>query len=357
LQIANCKLQIDRKEDRAVAAARPRKRQFAICNLQFAICNCALLLLTAAPVRACDTPVYRYALEHWPADSYRAAVLHRGPLPAETQLLVDHLKERAASANLTVQVIDLDRPTKADFPERLRTIDVSKGPVLVLNYPAATKIEADVWSGPLRPEAVAALLDSPARHEVAGRLHAGETVWLLLEGGKKEADEAAAKVIGEGRPAAPASSLLRVRRDDPAERMLVRILLGSEPDLAGRAEPMAFPVFGRGRLLYALVGAGITADNVRRAASFLGGDCSCTVKRDNPGTDLLLAADWGDVEALPARAAVADAGATDEPAAQPAPAPGASWPRAALWVAVVFAGGLVLLTGTLALRARKQPPP
>jgi len=318
------------------------------------------LLLAVTPLRACDTPVYHYALENWPADSYRATVVHRGALAAKSQRLVENLKERAASANLTVQVIDLDRSSAADLSERLRTTDVSARPALVVSYPAAMKIETDAWSGPLTPEAVAALFDSPARRQAAARLHAGETVWLLLESGTKETDAAAAKAIEENRPAAPPSSLLRLRRDDPTEGVLVRLLLGSESDLAGRSEPMAFPVFGRGRVLYALVGAGITPDNVRRAASFIGGDCSCTVKRDNPGTDLLLTADWSDVRAVngspDVENPVCPAVAAGE-RAEAAPPNGSGLSRGALWVAVVFAGGLVLLTGTLALRSRKQPPP
>jgi hypothetical protein len=136
----------------------------------------------------------------------------------------------------------------------------------------------------------------------------------------------------------------------------VRQLLGSEPDLAGLSEPMAFPVFGRGRVLYALVGAGITAENVRKAAEFLGGDCSCTVKRDNPGTDLLLIADWGEIKPAVFRgdreSVVIGNGIHDKAA----PVPEGERSRAALWVAVGFAGGLVLLTGALVLRSRKQRP-
>jgi hypothetical protein len=309
------------------------------------------------PARACDTPVYRFALENWPADSYRATVVHRGALPSAAQPLIESLQERAGSANLDVQVIDLDHAGTADVPERLRRSDVSKGPLLVVNYPAATKIETDAWSGPLNSETVGALCDSPVRRQIADRLHAGETVWLLLESGTRDADAAAAKAIEENRPAAPPSTLLRLRRDDPAEGVLVRLLLGSEPDLAERREPMAFPIFGRGRLLYALVGAGITSDNVRQAGSFLGGDCSCTIKRDNPGTDLLLTADWSDVrpgnEAADATAPVSRAAAADTPVETAAPT-GSGTSRGALWVAVIFAGGLVLLTGTLALRSLKS---
>ena len=55
---------------------------------------------------------------------------------------------------------------------------------------------------------------------------------------------------------------------------------------------MAFPIFGRGRALYALAGKGITKENVWEASFFLAGDCSCQIKAENPGTDLLMAADW-----------------------------------------------------------------
>jgi hypothetical protein len=86
--------------------------------------------------------------------------------------------------------------------------------------------------------------------------------------------------------------LVRVPRGVAAEQPLVEMLLGSEPDLIEFDEPMVFPVFGRGRALLPLIGAGITADNVLESASFLVGACSCEVKDLNPGFDLLLAADW-----------------------------------------------------------------
>jgi hypothetical protein len=317
----------------------------------------ALGMLLVSPVWACDTPVYRYALESWPADNYRAVVVHRGPLAAEAQRLVDLLRERATSANLAVDLLDLEDPPEP-LPEKWRTIDLSAGPRLVLNYPTPAGIDAEVWSSGLTPEVVEALLDSPLRRQTVAHLRAGETVWLLLESGAKEADDTAAKVVGESPPESPPSALLRVRRDDPTEAVLVRQLLGSEPDLAGRNEPMAFPVFGRGRVLYALVGAGITAENVRKAAGFLGGDCSCTIKRDNPGTDLLLTADWGEIKPATLRgdreSAVIRDGTSETPV-ESAPEPTGGGSRAALWVAAVFAGGLVLLTGALALRSRKPP--
>jgi hypothetical protein len=72
----------------------------------------------------------------------------------------------------------------------------------------------------------------------------------------------------------------------------LKSLIHSESDLSDRDDPMVFPVFGRGRALFALIGQGITTDNVRGSASFLTGACSCEVKELNPGFDLLLATDW-----------------------------------------------------------------
>jgi hypothetical protein len=150
------------------------------------------------------------------------------------------------------------------------------------------------------------------------RLARGETaVWLLVESGDAEKDEAAAKVLAEelaelqnklqlpdltdspddqvvaNLPLRIEFSHLRVRRDDAAERGLVALLTASEPDLKDRPDdPMIFPVFGRGRALLPLIGAGITADNIADSASFLVGPCSCEVKELNPGFDLLLKAEW-----------------------------------------------------------------
>jgi hypothetical protein len=40
------------------------------------------------------------------------------------------------------------------------------------------------------------------------------------------------------------------------------------------------------------VGKGMTEDNIGKACAFLVGPCSCTIKRLNPGTDMLMTADW-----------------------------------------------------------------
>ncbi|MDO8943549.1 MAG: hypothetical protein Q7U75_10220, partial [Desulfobacterales bacterium] len=101
--------------------------------------------------------------------------------------------------------------------------------------------------------------------------------------------------IQDGPPLRVEFSLLRVRRDDPAEQGLVAMLIGCEADLAGLNEPLVFPLFGRSRAMLPLVGGGISPDNIRGSATFLSGACSCQVKELNPGFDLLITANWNDL--------------------------------------------------------------
>jgi len=87
----------------------------------------------------------------------------------------------------------------------------------------------------------------------------------------------------------------RLSRSDRLEAAFVSMLLTTESDLReefDKGSPMAFPVFGRGRVLYALLGDGIAASTIEEASRFLAGACQCTVKADNPGVDMLVAFDW-----------------------------------------------------------------
>jgi hypothetical protein len=54
-------------------------------------------------------------------------------------------------------------------------------------------------------------------------------------------------------------------------------------------------VFGRGIVLFALVGDGISEENIEESCMFLTGPCSCQVKALNPGLDMLIKFKWDDV--------------------------------------------------------------
>ncbi len=253
------------------------------------------LLACAVPAWACSVPVFRYALEHWKPDAFEAVVTHRGTLTAEA---LRSLEE--SGANLAVRTV----------------VDATaQEPRVSIRFP---RTKAELWSGALGE--VAPVLDSPARSEIAKRIGEGQSaVWVVLESGDRARDDAAASAIDERLEYLAATlelprleaqdianglvsvaqedlrlefSTLRLSRGDVKEKIFVAMLLGAERGLADSREPMVFPVFGRGRALYALVGDGIRSETIDRAATFLIGKCSCQVKEENPGADLLIAADW-----------------------------------------------------------------
>jgi hypothetical protein len=274
---------------------------------------------------ACSVPVFRYALERWPADNFLAVVFHQGALTPSQAAAVRELQSLAradqAPANLVLRTVDL---TQAPDPALLRVWQplaaTTKLPALVMLYPPTLGISRPAWQGPLTDVHAQRLIDSPARREIARRLLAGESaVWVLVESGDTKLDTPAAAllearlrhltstlrlpeldpadVVGGATAASreklkPAFSVIRLSRQNPAEEVLVQTLLHTEDDLAAARAPIVFPVFGRGRVLPALVGAGINAEMIDEAAVFLTGACSCVVKAQNPGSDLLFAVAW-----------------------------------------------------------------
>ena len=281
----------------------------------------ALLAASAAMAAACSVPVFRYALERWPPDRFQATVFHRGPLTPAQSRVVATLE--SSPANLEVAAVDLE--TEKD-PERLETWEEQQSdtlPWLYVTYPESHPVAVELAAGPLEENFAREILDTPVRQDLSQQLALGQTaIWVLLESGDQTRDDAAWELlsaelarlqstlelpaikdedIAQGLISVSeddlkiAFSSIRLSRDEPAEEMFVRMLLDAEEDLLDSEEPMVFPIFGRGRLLYGLVGDGIAPGTLQLAASYLVGACSCQVKAENPGVDLLLATDWDDL--------------------------------------------------------------
>jgi len=291
----------------------------------FVILACLCLPLTNRLALSCEIPVFRYALERWAPDPYQVLVVHPKPLGPEQQALVDKLKQSAVDpqqpANVEVILVDLaeksDDPTMKLLQERYASLSA---PLMAVRQPHSLPDAKPIWTGDLTAENIARLVDSPARRDIISRLLAGQSaVWVMLETGDAAKDDAAAatiekelarlteelklpeKEVLEGDeffkpetkvPLKIAFSLLRLKPGDAAEEPFRAMLLNSERDLIDRAEPIAMPVFGRGRTCFALVGKGINGRQIEENSRFITGRCSCQVKYDNPGVDLMLAADW-----------------------------------------------------------------
>lgn len=273
-----------------------------------------LLALLPAHVYACSTPVFRYALERWPADFYDGVLVHRGEIPEDHPAGKLFEGETAEFLNLRLSRLDLDSAAEEDVKKLLGEKIPEELPALVLWYPWQKGRAAPFWSGEFTPEVVTVLIQSKTREEVAKRLSEGQAgVWIFVESGDKAKDKAALELLEkelktvskelmefappaddlEGPSVSYDFSTVSISRADPNERMLLSMIMRSEPDLDRYVkEPMAVPVFGRGRALYTLVGEGINSDNIREAAAFLTGPCGCEIKMMNPGVDLLMAVNW-----------------------------------------------------------------
>ncbi len=289
----------------------------------------AAALLACGVLVACSVPVFRYALERWQTDDYELYVFHRGALSPDARAALEWLSACATAptgrANLVIAAVDIDKPMDPAAEEVWGARKTPSLPWAVLRYPRSAGLPGIAWEGAFGVETARTLVDSPCRREIGRALLGGASaVWVLLESGERARDDGAAATlatllakfektlelppmedmdraadvdahVGETAALPPlrvSFALRRVGRADPAEAPLAAMLLGSEKDLRTFTEPIVFPVFGRGRALFALVGAGITEENVGQACEFLAGPCSCQIKAFNPGTDLLMAAAW-----------------------------------------------------------------
>jgi hypothetical protein len=372
---------------------------------RFGLVLCAVCL-TCPTLRACSVPVFRYALERWPAARYDLLIFHRGPLSSSDRDAVRRIESDAARANVTVRPVELDAKIDGD----LRAVWDREGkaaevPRLVLRYPDSGPQIPSLWSGPLSAASIPPLIDSPARRAMFDRLTAGHAgAVLLLLSGNATADAAARAMLARELPriagqielpprteeGPQVQSVIPLRVSFPLvevartaeEDALVRILLGSEDGLAETRGPIAFPVFGRGRALCSLHGRDLEKpDELRRSLEFLCRACSCQVKELNPGVDLLVAGNWElilDAEVGPPPRFVSsaplpaetrpDTGGPERSKPRSPPPPGyqavevvtgeeaprrrSPWLRFGTAAAV----GLVLATGVWALRSRRTPP-
>ena len=254
-----------------------------------------LMLLTAVrPAAACTVPVFRYALERWPADPYEVLIYVRGDEGDEVTKLVDQLDEAREAhplyANVEPRVIDVDHADDAEADGLLqpwREAGEPDLPWVAVTYPYTRhgpmpaflppRQSDTLWTGKPADLASDRLIDSPARREIARRLLKGDsTVWILVESGDPAADDAAMRQLDhqlrrlegvlelpeiaesdqryiseDGPELKLAFSTMRLSRKDSAEAAFLRMIDHMEAGIP-TDQPVIVPVYGRGRLLCAL---------------------------------------------------------------------------------------------------------
>lgn len=281
-------------------------------------------VLCGATAFACTIPVFRYALDRWEPDKFRLVVPAALARQPEVSKLLIPLRGNAP-ANIRVE----ESPDPAITEARLYFGNMEGKPL---------------WSGALDAASLQSLLSSPARTALAKRLLEGESViWVIADNGKPEDRSEAGRVekrlryleqvvalppqdpndpdsqLGPGPPLKLKLGVLRVSMQDPAEKLFCAMLAGTRcADALARGEAFAAPVFGRGRVLGAHVLGDLDDIALEDMTMFLTGRCSCRVKNQSPGWDVLLHLDWE--SALQKVQATRDRAPADPPSSRPAAA-------------------------------------
>lgn len=325
--------------------------RFLSCN-RFAITLAiGVTLIAVSLAAACKVPVFRYALERWPADTYRiVAVVDSTKTNSETQAAIKYLEDSAASGwNAEVDVIRLDRLSEAELWELEEFESEDSVPLLQVFYPERDGKRQLCSAMDLTIANAKTWRSSPLRTQIANDIQAGvSAVWLLVEGDDAAQNE---RLFGElrgsldlaqqqitipegviGREEAtqvlmenPEASMDDVLRSDiplKIEYSVHRLAVDNDDETALRAmiqnweneqqAPFVVPIFGRGRMLQPLSADRVQKEMVLGACRYLVGECTCSVKALSPGMDLLLSTNWkeavGETDLL-----IADESAIGEP--------------------------------------------
>jgi hypothetical protein len=147
-------------------------------------------------------------------------------------------------------------------------------------------------------EELSGLSSSPLREKIAGEIMAGRLcVMLFLKSGNPVPDEQRLGILRNSVASSPFGSVITIvelDRKNMTEKHFINMLLNVEADLKDLDEPMLFGIFGRFRALEPLVGKGISSENIGLMVDFLTADCSCVIKDDLPGADILFTNRWED---------------------------------------------------------------
>jgi hypothetical protein len=322
-------------------------------------CGLLLSLICVSSACACTIPVFRYALDRWEADKFHLV------LPA------------SAARDMALQ--DLLRPLRANGRANMDITTARDPAVTTAELRHSRESDRRVWTGMLDKSSLAALLDSPARQKIIESILAGDSfVWVIADSGSpgdaaeverlekrlRFLEQVAALPIqdpkdpdsqlGPGPPLKLKFTMLRLRRDDPAESVFLKMLAGPKGEIDPASTSFAAPVFGKGRVLGAWPLTLLDDATLEDASMFLVGRCGCRIKNENPGWDLLLNVDWGKAlekaaapgapsQTIPATEVIETKAITAVTAIQPS-AP-ARWP----WVA----GGALILGAAVLLLLRK----
>jgi hypothetical protein len=281
-------------------------------------------LLWAATAFACNVPVFRYALERWQNDLYHVVVFHKGNLSAEEKKRGDEIGHRSTleggTANLEVTTVDVAQPFEPGFQDLWKTVPKDASlPFVLLQARMGREKTLTVWESPLKDVNLDRLTHSRDRQEIVDRLLKGHSaVWVVLPGKDELATHNTVNLIetelnrlqdelplpeGIGQPGSEVYSeipltlrfsVLVLKTGSESDVLLPEMMRRIAPAAAAEGQPLVAPVFGRGRAVDVIPGDRVDEGTVEDLSKFICGACSCQVKEQNPGFDLLMSVPWNE---------------------------------------------------------------
>lgn len=270
---------------------------------------------------ACSVPVFRYALERWSPDLFEVSVFYRGTLSDADGKRLNQLEDLAVhnggAVNWEVVRCNLDERVPEDLLAVWKSWEDAPLPAVVVRMPRKATGQSTVWQGRLSDPFLNTLATSPARREIAQRLMSGDSVvWLLVRGSDsavasrtKDSLDSALKQLGEelelppgiGRPGSELLakiplqlkfSVVEVTANSHDEQAVIQLLRSGMAKPSDASDSLIVPVFGRGRVLDVLSARDLDSETVTDLTRYLCSACSCQVKQQNPGFDLICDVKW-----------------------------------------------------------------
>lgn len=234
-----------------------------------------IIILAALISLACTTRVSEWVLLNSLPNQYTLICFHNGPVSESLKIQNKIVADRIKPANIHFKTI-----SRQDIKE----------PYWGLYY------EDRLLSRYSNPDELKNLTASPLREEVAAELMAGKLcVMVYLKSDNKEKDDKGFQTLQKALLESPFGKIIAVfelSRSSKEEAHFASLLLNVEDDLKGIKEPMLFGVFGRFKALEPLLGKGISVENIDLLINYLKAECSCLIKDDLPGTDILFTDKW-----------------------------------------------------------------
>ena len=234
-----------------------------------------IILLAALISLACTTRVSEWVLLNSTPQQYSLIYFHKGSISESVKKQNQKLAEGISTSNIQFKTV-----SRKEIAE----------PYYGLYY------EGRLFSKYKTVDDLRGLTSSPLREKVVDELMAGKLcVMLFLKTDNKEKDEKGLNTLLstiESSPFGKIITVLELSRNSREELHFASLLLNVEDDLKDIQEPMLFGIFGRFKALEPLLGRGISEENINLMIDYFTAECSCLIKDDLPGTDILSLNQW-----------------------------------------------------------------